>query len=166
MKLSLPKRIVVASFIASLAPINIIGSSTSGSIEYHHHFIQEAHADSTGKFSTKLTARKRYYPRIVEGVKQFNALAEKGDANAFSEKDDIDKFKRAMSLYGASLRKGEVPDEISRQAEEKTLVFIAELEKLRGTNKLNGDQIKRCRTALDDYLSFAKLEPSSAQVYF
>ena len=38
-------------------------------------FIEAAHADSTGKMSTKLTARKRYLPRIKEGVSKFNALS-------------------------------------------------------------------------------------------
>ena len=170
MTLSIPKRgwlqsIGTGFVIASMIPM--IDSMSSSSVEYHH-FIPEAHADSTGKFSTKLTARKRYYPRIVEGVKQFNSIATLKDngINPFSEEENIAKFKRALSLYGASLRKGEVPDEISRQAEEKTASFIGELEKLsKSGSKMSDDKIKVLRVALDDYLSFAKLEPSSSQIY-
>ena len=42
--------------------------------ENAYSFVHVAHADSTGKMSTKLTARKRYLPRIVTGVESFNAV--------------------------------------------------------------------------------------------
>jgi hypothetical protein len=127
--------------------------------------IQDARADSTGKFSSKLTARKRYYPRIVEGVKEFNAVVDnKESIGTFVEKENIDKFKRALNLYGASLRKGEVPDEISRTAEKLTATFIAEVDKLdKSSNTV--EQLAKCRVALDEYLAYSKLDLSTSSIY-
>ena len=127
--------------------------------------IQDARADSTGKFSSKLTARKRYYPRIVEGVKEFNAVVDnKESIGTFIEKENIDKFKRALNLYGASLRKGEVPDEISRTAEKLTATFISEVDKLdKSSNTV--EQLAKCRKALDEYLTYSKLDLSTSSIY-
>ena len=114
------------------------------------------HADSTGKMSTKLTARKRYLPRIVSGVKEYNNIInnKNSDIEKF-KKDELPSFIRAMSLYGASLRKGEVPDAISREAEKIT-------------NEFNECVIKnnnQCVNILDEYLKFSKLSISSSNDY-
>lgn len=114
------------------------------------------HADSTGKMSTKLTARKRYLPRIVSGVKEYNNIInnKNSDIEKF-KKDELPSFIRAMSLYGASLRKGEVPDAISREAEKIT-------------NDFNECVIKnnnQCVNILDEYLKFSKLSISSSNDY-
>ena len=151
---------------------NIINSihnnNYSASSSSSYQLIQSVNADSTGKFSTKLTARKRYYPRIVEGVKEFNNLFDKKGEKTillqFTQQENIDKFKRALSLYGASLRKGEVPDEVSRTAETKTLAFIAEVEKLEKSSNVV-EQLNKCRVALDDYLAYAKLDASTTATY-
>ena len=66
------------------------------------------HADSTGKMSTKLTARKRYLPRIKTGITLYQELMKnpsKESINSFII-DEVPGLKRAMNLYGASLRKG------------------------------------------------------------
>ena len=67
-------------------------------------------------------------------MEQFSALktAGKGVADAFVV-DELPGLKRAMNLYGASLRKGEVPDEISRQAEKLTEAFVVSASKLPAT---------------------------------
>lgn len=124
-----------------------------------------AHADSTGKMSTKLTARKRYLPRILDGVIKFNIMAQSPtsqESNDFLSGKDSQgaSLIRAMNLYGASLRKGEVPDLISRRAEELTTHFkddLAEVDKLRSVSS-----ISEARKSLDAFLDFASLPKSLA----
>ena len=69
-------------------------------------YVAPAVADSTGKLSTKLTAKRRYLPRIILGIEKFNALSlsDKIKVDAFIN-EDLPGFGRAMNLYGASLRK-------------------------------------------------------------
>jgi hypothetical protein len=120
-------------------------------------------ADSTGKFSTKLTARRRYLPRIQQGVFDFNAAVKGGGSRGATwaqSEDGLPKLKRAMGLYGASLRKGEIPDEISRQAEQLTIAF----EKA-GSVKGGRLDEKATRAALDAYLKFAGLGSSESGDY-
>ena len=119
-------------------------------------------ADSTGKLSTKLTAKRRYLPRIQSGVVSFNKVKSFDDFLVF-EKDDFPAFQRALGLYGASLRRGELPDEISREAEVKTEAVGKAVQKLKSAGKDSFDSgIKEVRAILDDYLSFAKLPLSSS----
>ena len=113
--------------------------------------------------STKLTAKKRYLPRILEGYRKFQSLLVVSDDKiAPAEKikvfaaDDLPGLKRAMSLYGASLRKGEVPDEISREAEQLTLTFEAAFQKL-STSKTIDSDYNLADNAFKSYLSFAKI---------
>lgn len=120
--------------------------------------VEAAHADSTGKMSTKLTARKRYLPRITEAVTEFNEMAKSPQApssSTFLAKESADGLGRAMNLYGASLRKGEVPDAISREAERLTAVFKASLETA-AKSRAPAD-IERARADFDVYLKFAGL---------
>ena len=121
-----------------------------------------AHADSTGKFSSKMTAKKRYIPRIKSGQEEFRALSKSLNAASVSayltgEKSPSEKLVRAMDLYGLSLRKGEYPDDISREAEKLTKVFEVEVKKL-GSAKDLPAQYKAASAALDKYLDFAKLD--------
>lgn len=113
--------------------------------------------------STKLTAKKRYLPRIVEGYRKFQSLlvvADDGTSPADKIKvfaaDDLPGLKRAMSLYGASLRKGEVPDEISREADQLTLSFEAAFQKLLTSKNVDKDY-NLADDAFKSYLSFAKI---------
>ena len=112
-------------------------------------------ADSTGKMSTKLTARKRYLPRIISGVKGYNDVLFKNKDIDLFKKDELPSLIRAMSLYGASLRKGEVPDAISREAEKITTEFNDCV--IRNNNQ--------CIEILDEYLKFSKLSESSSNDY-
>ena len=52
--------------------------------------------------STKLTAKRRYLPRIKEGAEQFNAMISKNDAELIKAfvADELPPLKRAMTLYG------------------------------------------------------------------
>jgi hypothetical protein len=62
-----------------------------------------------------------------------------------------------MNLYGASLRKGEVPDEISRNCEHLTEIFV---EKANDLKKKSNDPtvVKAFEAAFNDYIQFAKIE--------
>eukprot|EP01038_Epipyxis_sp_PR26KG_P015000 gene15000-20179_t len=117
------------------------------------HIVRSVHADSTGKMSTKLTARKRYLPRIETGVKLFNSIDSTETAKLFVQ-DELPGLVRAMNLYGASLRKGEYPDDISAKAEKLTILFSTEASKL---SQFNNDVYAKARLAFDDYLDFAKI---------
>ena len=119
-------------------------------------------ADSTGKLSTKLTAKRRYLPRIQSGVVSFNKVKSFEEFLVF-EKDEFPAFQRALGLYGASLRRGELPDEISREADVKTQTVGKEVQRLKSSGKDSFDTgIKAVRSAIDDYLDFAKLPLSSS----
>lgn len=122
------------------------------------------HADSTGKFSSKMTAKKRYLPRIQTGVAKFNEMiGSDSGIDAFMTsgegKSELEKLKGGMDLYGQSLRRGEIPDEISRKATTLTNAFVDSMEKLK-KNK-NDENRKEARKALDIYLDFAKLTSST-----
>lgn len=118
-----------------------------------------AHADSTGKMSTKLTAKKRYLPRIKTGLSLFNQLLQQPTKTGIDSfiTDELPNLRRAMSLYGASLRKGEVPDEISRKAESLTDAFVREVNKLESSKEV-ATQLQQADLALKEYLQFAKIE--------
>jgi hypothetical protein len=116
--------------------------------------------------STKLTAKKRYLPRINAGVSEFKKLGGNltpSTASAFAT-DAAPNLARAMDLYGVSLRKGEVPDEISRKAEKLSSVFAAEAKKLSSAKDLTAEYNAVSKT-IDDYLDFAKLPPVSSKDY-
>lgn len=68
---------------------------------------------------------------------------------------------------GASLRKGEVPDEVSRKAEAMTDVFTKSVDKLGASKDLTGiqSQLGSVKAALNDYLEFAKLPPVDDKEY-
>lgn len=115
------------------------------------------------QFSTKLTARKRYLPRVIAGYQSFENL--RSDASLIEVKqfldEDLPSLQRAMNLYGLSLRKGEIPDEISRKAEALTDAFVKEAKELLSAKNLPM-QLERCQATLDDYISFAKIDVSTA----
>ena len=71
-----------------------------------------------------------------------------------------------MNLYGASLRKGETPDDISRQAEKLTEEFIKVSQKIvKSSGADKESQIKLLKTALDNFLIFSKLPLSDSSDY-
>lgn len=148
------------TFSPIITPIDFLGSTISSSV---------CRADSTGKFSTKLTARKRYLPRIITGVSEYKALLAAPtltNTQSFVE-DKLPGLQRAMNLYGASLRKGEVPDEISREATELTEAFVGTMSKLvdNKSNAISSEALQNSKKALDTYLKFASLSPVDSDDY-
>ena len=117
-----------------------------------------ANADSTGKFSSKMTAKKRYLPRVIEGVNIFKSVI-----NSEQELDnfidsELKGLARAMDLYGASLRKGEIPDEISREATRLTNEFNDSVIKLKTVKSGDKEKAKsEALSTLKNYLEFAKI---------
>ena len=116
-------------------------------------------ADSTGKMSTKLTARKRYLPRIIEDVKLYLIATKNGDINAFIM-NKLPAMMRAMNLYGLSLRKGEYPDEISREAEKLATAFESSV-----IAASKGGSVQASIEALDHFLVFSKLSDINSKDY-
>lgn len=112
------------------------------------------------QFSTKLTAKRRYLPRIEQGRKTFNELlaAKPVDRAAVTSfiSNDLDKLEKAMILYGDSLRRGEVPDEISRTAEGLTHAFIRSLRQINPSSDLDAS-LKEAKLAFDNYLAYVKI---------
>eukprot|EP00802_Teleaulax_amphioxeia_P029551 Tamp_31697.p1 GENE.Tamp_31697~~Tamp_31697.p1 ORF type:complete len:189 (+),score=41.67 Tamp_31697:31-597(+) len=99
-----------------------------------------AGADSTGKFSSKRTAKNRYVPRIKKGIAAFEQLESGGDGAAFQA--TLDDMTSAMKLYGQANRRGELPDKISNRLEADADAFAKAAK--------SGDKAAT-RTALDKY---------------
>ena len=122
-------------------------------------------SDSTGKMSTKMTAKRRYIPRIKVGVTEFLGVASNNEFLDLFIKEKLPDLERAMSLYGASLRKGEYPDEISRKAEKLTQDFVSKFENLNSKSPDIQTRLADAKVSLDSYLEFVKLPTSSSQDY-
>jgi hypothetical protein len=109
--------------------------------------------------STKLTARRRYLPRIVTAVSKFqdfsSGTVSESDIKAYVKSETFEDLIRAMKLYGLSLRAGEAPDEVSRKAEELT----DSLNKSCGlyASKGSGNALSECLSTFDLYKAFIKL---------
>ena len=71
-----------------------------------------------------------------------------------------------MNLYGASLRKGETPDEISRNAEKLTETF-KNIAKVLNTSPASdlATQLSKSKEALNSYLKFASLSDIDSSDY-
>jgi hypothetical protein len=110
--------------------------------------------------STKLTARRRYLPKVTQGYEKFSALLSnpnKVDLDTYVI-NELPGLKRVMILYGASLRRGETPDETSRAAEKLTLQFTHAVENAATSNGNLKDLLGKCLGVLDEYIAFAKIE--------
>ena len=68
----------------------------------------------------------------------------------------MESFVRACSLYGASLRKGEIPDATSREAEDKVKVIENDMRKLAKTR--SKADMEKATSSLQAFLDFAKIE--------
>jgi hypothetical protein len=151
LRLSTPSYLLKRSMIAILTGVSMgvqVNLPPTPRTSHTSHIY--AWADSTGKMSTKLTARRRYLPRIEKGVAEW-----KTSQGRFTD-EQMGSLVRAMGLYGASLRKGEIPDEISRQADELTQEFEKEARKFSKTP--SKEQYEVTLKSLDNYLKFAGLD--------
>eukprot|EP01039_Chlorochromonas_danica_P007410 gene7410-8196_t len=95
-----------------------------------------------------------------EGRKTFNELlaTKPADRVAISSfiSNDLDKLEKAMILYGDSLRRGELPDEISRNAEGLAHTFAQSLRQINQNSDLDAS-LKEAKLAFDNYLAFVKI---------
>lgn len=143
-----PVTTFIATCAVGTAMLSTVPSQLSARTHHMGHlFSSAAVADSTGKMSTKLTAKKRYLPRIQKGIAAFRA------SEGAMDKEELESFVRALGLYGASLRAGEIPDAISRQADDLTKAFSAAAS----IKKMDAAQYDKCLSLLGDYLKFASL---------
>ena len=111
-----------------------------------------AAADSTGKFSTKATAKKRYLPRIREGVVAWNAAKSSHDYKAFTS-DILPELYTALNLYGSSLKKGEYPDAKSKALQGLASEFQAQVQLLdKAARSGQADAVARYMSAADEAL--------------
>jgi hypothetical protein len=110
--------------------------------------------------STKLTARKRYLPRIVNAANKLTQLKlntqSTAEAVTYFTSEEYTDLLRAMNLYGFSLRKGEAPDEISRKEEQLTQSFANSCSAF-VASKTTSD-LNICLDDFDAYKSFSKIE--------
>ncbi|CAM9454178.1 unnamed protein product [Pylaiella littoralis] len=133
-------------------------------------------ADSTGKYSSKATARKRYLPRIVKMVNAFQLLKkdiDSGSAVAKSEffADILPDSVAAMDLYGSSMKKGETPDSKSRALQQLAQDFgstcnsIAKSLGKKGGGADAGKAYDKASAILVQYLKGVELDPLGSDAY-
>ncbi|CAM9523264.1 unnamed protein product [Ectocarpus sp. 4 AP-2014] len=133
-------------------------------------------ADSTGKYSSKATARKRYLPRIVKLVNAFQTLKKdipSGSASPKSEffVDVLADSVSAMDLYGSSMKKGETPDSKSRALQQLAQDFGSTCNSIgKSLGKKGGEEEARkaydkASSILVKYLEGVELEPLGSDVY-
>jgi hypothetical protein len=151
--------IVVAStaFLLSSSPLlTTIDDLTTGRIP----LISTANADSTGKYSTKLTARRRYRPRIVNAIPVFQDISQsKMNLDASKEyvtSEMFDDLVRAMRLYGVSLRKGELLDDVSRKIDKIVDSFESNCKSF--AKSVSKETLNTCVADFNEYVKFTEVE--------
>eukprot|EP00640_Fibrocapsa_japonica_P004298 CAMPEP_0113944306 /NCGR_PEP_ID=MMETSP1339-20121228/33092_1 /TAXON_ID=94617 /ORGANISM="Fibrocapsa japonica" /LENGTH=227 /DNA_ID=CAMNT_0000949471 /DNA_START=121 /DNA_END=804 /DNA_ORIENTATION=+ /assembly_acc=CAM_ASM_000762 len=129
----------------------------------------EARADSTGKYSTKATARKRYLPRIRAALDLFLALPEAIEAGRWSQVEEFlgeprSDLKTAMTLFASSQKAGELPDAKSQKNAKRaddvyaSLGDLAKAAKTKNTNKALA-AYENTKSVLEEYITELKLPP-------
>eukprot|EP00752_Nemacystus_decipiens_P011341 g10078.t1 len=133
-------------------------------------------ADSTGKYSSKATARKRYLPRITKLVSAFQRLKKdiaSGSATPKSEffVDLLPDSLSAMDLYGSSMKKGETPDSKSRALQQLAQDFGSQcnsIAKSLGKNAGGAEAsagYDKASAILAQYLKGVELDPLGSEAY-
>ncbi|CAM9204894.1 unnamed protein product [Scytosiphon promiscuus] len=161
-------RVSTAGVTAAIAGAAAVGGLGAG--------VLPALADSTGKYSSKATAKKRYLPRIVKLVSAFQLLKKdiaSGSASAKSEffVDLLPDSVSAMDLYGSSMKKGEMPDSKSKALQQLAKDFgatCASIGKSLGKKGGEADAEKVYDKASDilvQYLKGVELDPLGSDVY-
>ncbi|CAM9457527.1 unnamed protein product [Chrysoparadoxa australica] len=91
-------------------------------------------ADSTGKLSTKLTAKRRYVPRINAAVTEFQSIEGviAKDPKEWKPAKDfvavtVPDVASALNLLGSSFKNGEYPDATSKARQAEAAAFIAKM---------------------------------------
>eukprot|EP00904_Undaria_pinnatifida_P012234 jgi/Undpi1/8140/HiC_scaffold_24.g10611.m1 len=141
--------------------------------------VAPAFADSTGKYSSKATAKKRYVPRIVKFVGAFQLLKKeianerqvivdpKGEFFAELLPDALS----AMVLYSSSMKRGETPDSRSKGLKNLADEFEIACAALAKTVGKKGGAAEatsaydKASTILEAYLKGAELDPLGSDAY-
>lgn len=113
-----------------------------------------------------MTAKRRYIPRIVEGNSRIESLLSNPTEDNLDDflTNEVPSLKRAMLLFGASLRRGETPDDTSRKAEALTESFVKSTESLKKSSaEKRKVQFEVMKTAFTEYLQFTKIDVSSGK---
>lgn len=117
-----------------------------------------AHADRTGKYSTKLTAKRRYLPRIARGVRLINANNTDAYINVSED------FVTALQLFGTTYfaegnRIGPLEKELSEIAE-----FVEKQNKLLTSDSVDGVASSKVLDSIhmlvEKYIDVAKIRDS------
>mmetsp|Transcript_34417 Transcript_34417/g.44201 ORF Transcript_34417/g.44201 Transcript_34417/m.44201 type:complete len:215 (-) Transcript_34417:450-1094(-) len=127
----------------------------------------DALADSTGKFSSKATARKRYLPRITAGIATFKTLKQplaEGNWEPIENflGEPADDLLTAMSLYASASKKGEYPDADSRARAKEVEDFGKIIKKIPSFKK--GKNVKAASEKYDDACSILTSYLSNLQL--
>ena len=146
------KTIIMTSLLL-FTPIIIENSNFISPHQYKESII--ANADSTGKFSTKLTAKRRYLPRVIKNIPIFDELKlgkkSTDEMVKYFKSEDFSDLIRAMKLYGNSLKRGELPDDISRKTEK-----LADSLQLNGESYVKSVSNEKLVAAIDDFYQYIK----------
>jgi len=152
-------KVIGVIFVPLTCDIDVTAVSHVRVTPWHVSSVQ---ADSTGKLSTKLTARRRYRPRIIDAIPIFNDfISDKTpieSAQTYLSSQTFQDLVRGMRLYGLSLRKGETLDDISREVERITNTFVKDCEQFSSKQSYNNEQLKTCAGGFKEYVSFTEVE--------
>lgn len=115
-----------------------------------------AKADRTGKYSTKLTAKRRYLPRIARGLRYLKAK----DAEAYTRVSE--DFVTALRLFGTSYyaegnRIGPLERKLTELAEridEQTQTFVT------GGSSSSTVALHSLLALVEEYVDVAKMQDS------
>lgn len=132
-------------------------------------------ADSTGKYSTKATAKKRYLPRLKKAVVEFKYLGDSIEngkdfsiaSQSYQERIE-NSYGTALSLYGSSTRTGEYLDDQSREVQDTLKQFVSDSKSLsRITDKTEAKQVyNKMKEELEQFLVLCKLEGNIEAEYY
>ncbi|CAN8069127.1 unnamed protein product, partial [Agarophyton chilense] len=129
---------------------------------------RDAHADRTGRYSTKLTAKRRYVARITRGM-QHILTADKDDDKSDDEPRApdaalIDDTLVAMQLFGTTYfsegnRIGERERELKRAVSDARAALDAILRaRRRADDAAEGVAVRALRAAVREWLRVADFE--------
>lgn len=118
--------------------------------------VPPAKADRTGKYSTKLTAKRRYLPRIARGLRYLKAK----DADAYTRVSE--DFVTALQLFGTSYyaegnRIGPLErqlTEIAERIDEQTQTFVT------GGSSSSTMALDSLLVLVEEYVDVAKMQDS------
>jgi len=134
---------------------------------------QPASADRTGKFSTKLTAKRRYLPRIELGSERLGKLKSvldsgsdewKSEVNQFVNSDYSKDLSSALTLFATTyFSEGNKISALEKELQDNIMEMNQHLEKLKKAVDIKTAQVEctaACK-ALNEYLITSKFSNES-----